>query len=404
MKSRLSYEPFDEFIEVTDPIESEEDIGSFKKNQISSAVVYANDWTTETIINQINKGNIQLNPKFQRRDAWDKNRKSRFIESIILGFPIPQIVLAESKSKKGSYIVLDGKQRLLTIRQFASEKTDQLYQPLKLQNLEIRSDLNGLSHMDLKEDIQFSTELSCFENQPIRTVVLRNWVDEGFLYHVFLRLNTGSVSLSPQELRQALHPGPFLEFLDKASAESLALQSILKNKKPDFRMRDAEILLRYFAFQYDLSNYKGVLKKFLDDFCQHCNKEWHCIEPQLINSLRIFESAHSAIEEAFGKNAVYRKWTGKSFETRFNRAIFDVLHFYLNSDAMVSQFRALKSKIVDEFCALCETDPDFLSAIETTTKSISSVVKRLEAWGTIFQRLTKINLRIPEERSGKIFY
>ncbi|MGZ8225662.1 MAG: DUF262 domain-containing protein [Methylococcaceae bacterium] len=97
-------------------IENEEDIGNLDQNLFSPAGVSGNDWTTETIISQIKKGNIQLNPDFQRRDAWDKSRKSRFIESLILGLPVPQIVLAESKERRGAYIVLDGKQRLLSIR------------------------------------------------------------------------------------------------------------------------------------------------------------------------------------------------------------------------------------------------------------------------------------------------
>jgi hypothetical protein len=62
-----------------------------------AAVVTGTDWTTETIVSQLKRRNIQLNPRFQRRDAWKRDRKSRFIESLIVGLPIPQIVLAESK-------------------------------------------------------------------------------------------------------------------------------------------------------------------------------------------------------------------------------------------------------------------------------------------------------------------
>lgn len=83
-----------------------------------AAVVTGTDWTTETIVSQLTRGNIQLNPRFQRRDAWKQDRKSRFIESLIVGLPIPQIVLAEAKRQRGKFIVLDGKQRLLTILQF----------------------------------------------------------------------------------------------------------------------------------------------------------------------------------------------------------------------------------------------------------------------------------------------
>ena len=96
-----------EFLEDEQQKETDDDIGTLDQNIFSSAVVSGNDWTTETLINQINKGNIKLNPDFQRRDAWDKKRKSKFIESLILGLPVPQVVLAESKERRGSYIVLD---------------------------------------------------------------------------------------------------------------------------------------------------------------------------------------------------------------------------------------------------------------------------------------------------------
>ena len=77
------------------------------------AVIWGTDWTTETINRQLLKGNIDLFPKFQRRDAWSNRDKSKFIESLILGLPIPQIILAEKSGAKGKYIVIDGKQRLI---------------------------------------------------------------------------------------------------------------------------------------------------------------------------------------------------------------------------------------------------------------------------------------------------
>ena len=86
--------------------------------EIAEILVTGTDWTTETLLDQLVRENIQLNPRFQRRDAWNIVRKSRFIESIILGFPIPHIVLASNQKERGKFVVLDGKQRLLTILQF----------------------------------------------------------------------------------------------------------------------------------------------------------------------------------------------------------------------------------------------------------------------------------------------
>lgn len=92
--------------------ESEEDLIELNPTLVGEAVVFATDWTADTIISQLRKRNISLDPSFQRRDAWTGQRKSKFIESIILGLPIPQLVLAENLDQKGTFIVIDGKQRL----------------------------------------------------------------------------------------------------------------------------------------------------------------------------------------------------------------------------------------------------------------------------------------------------
>ena len=132
---------FDEALDET--IEDLEDLEHIQ-DWSSGAALWSTDWTTETIVSQLDRGNIDLGPSFQRRYAWRDNRQSLFIESLILGLPIPQLILAESKAKKGSYIVIDGKQRLLTIRRFITT-TDEIesLKPLKLRGLREREDLNG---------------------------------------------------------------------------------------------------------------------------------------------------------------------------------------------------------------------------------------------------------------------
>jgi hypothetical protein len=383
-----------EFREDENQIENEDDIGSLEQDLFSAAVVSGNDWTTETIINQINKGNIQLNPDFQRRDAWDKSRKSRFIESLILGLPVPQIVLAESKDRRGAYIVLDGKQRLLSIRQFSATTDDTVYELLKLTKLEIRKDLNGKSLESLKNDLILFDDLSAFENQPIRTIVIKNWPNEAFLYHVFLRLNTGSVPLSPQELRQALHPGKFVSFLDKVSSESIALQEILKLKKPDFRMRDAELLLRYYAFKNFLNVYFGTLKNFLDNCCSEFNDAWDSNQEKVEEQLKSFELAHQAIKSVFNKNS-YRKWTGSTYENRFNRSVFDILILSFSEEATRESCIGREHEVEDAFKNLCAEDRAFITSLETTTKSIRATDKRISTWNSKLNEVLGINLPVP---------
>jgi len=205
-------------------------------SDVGRAVVTDTDWMAETMLSQLRRGNIQLNPKFQRRDAWDKVRKSRFIESLILGLPIPQLVLAEDKRRRGAFIVLDGKQRLLALRQFATDSslgegpTAQGFDQLRLSGLEVRNELAGATLGQLENDGSRVDDLNAFLNQTIRTVVVRSWPNEEFLNLVFLRLNTGSVKLSPQELRQALHPGLFTDFIDDYSAESQWIRRALRHQ------------------------------------------------------------------------------------------------------------------------------------------------------------------------------
>lgn len=94
--------------ESTAPLEPQEDESDFLvlgAPLAFNAAVAASDWTAETIVSQLRKGNIDLDPSFQRREAWQQARKSQFIESLILGIPTPQIILAERLDKRGSYIV-----------------------------------------------------------------------------------------------------------------------------------------------------------------------------------------------------------------------------------------------------------------------------------------------------------
>jgi hypothetical protein len=376
--------------------EGEEDLDKAGLQRLNEAVVAATDWTTETLLRQLERGNIQLNPRFQRRDAWQPPRKSKFIESLVLGLPIPQVVLAESKSQKGSYIVIDGKQRLLSLRQFAAQPGNPDYRELKLEGLQIRPDLNGMSLHDLENSSTFSDEVRAFQNQTIRTVVIRGWPNESVLYLIFLRLNTGSVQLSSQELRQALHPGPFLNYVEEKSGELPGLQQILNNTEPDFRMRDAELLVRFFAFRNFLLDYKGNLKAFLDTTCENLNKEWPKRQDEIRGQVGELQKAIEATYEIFGGKNAFRKWDGKKYESRFNRAVFDVMLFYFSDPRTRKRALQVGSLVEKDFKRLCNTDQVFRKSLETTTKSIEATTAHLGIWGKTLRRRLRLLLRIPK--------
>jgi hypothetical protein len=370
----------DEYDNAPYGVEDESDFGAVSQGEISSVSVTGTDWTTETVLSQLKKGNIELNPKFQRRDAWEPKRKSLFIESLILGLPVPPIVLAEHRNSRGKYVVLDGKQRLLCLRQFTATDSDPDYKSFPLCGLEIRQDLEGMTYADIEGDLHLRNELTAFENQPIRTVVVRSWKSEALLFHVFVRLNRGSKPLSPQELRQALHPGPFLDFADEAATRSVAIRDILKLRGPDFRMRDVELIIRFFSFQFRIEHYRGNLKDFLDKSCREFNELWPEISNIFESQLRDFEAAHSLAKSTFGINFNYGKWVGDRFEKRFNRSVFDVIIRAFLDPVFKANIEHNKSLCVDAYRQLCSSDTRFIESIERTTKSLEATRYRFQAF------------------------
>lgn len=375
-----------------DQQEDESDILGSQQSIGFDAAISSSDWTTETIISQLRKGNIYLDPDFQRRDAWTIQRKSKYIESLILGIPTPQIILAERKEKRGSYIVIDGKQRLLSLRQFAAKPNDSEFAGFRLKGLEARTDLNNHSYDEIISQL-IDSPASEFDNATIRTVVIKSWKNEDFLYEVFLRINSGSVQLSPQELRQALHPGPFTKTLNEFAINSQILKEMLGLKGPDFRMRDNEIVLRFIAFKLFLEDYNGNLKSILDDTTLELNFHWDRYKNTISNLFNDLERSILTTQKIFGKNA-FKKWNGYNFETRINRAVFDVISYFFCDPAICDAALNKTDDIVTAFKELCE-DRKFSSAISGTTKSHEAVHLRFNLWASALSNILKANLRAP---------
>ncbi|MEG4839906.1 DUF262 domain-containing protein [Microcoleus sp. B9-D4] len=375
-------------------------------DEISEIIVAGNDWTTATILDQLVRDNIQLNPRFQRRDAWDITRKSRFIESIFLGFPIPDIVLASQDKKRGKFVVLDGKQRLLTILQFYG-RSETPNDSFALKNLEFRPELNGCTHEALKNDLLHSSVLDALDNQTLRTTLIRNWHTESLLYKIFLRLNVENTPLSPQELRQALHPGDFINFLDDESIKNQALRKILKSQNPDPRMRDVELLLRYVGFHHFLSDYRGNLKVFLDMTCKKLNKDWKEKETEVRYTVSQFEKAVQTTTTIFGDENIFRVWLSSynTYRGKFNRAILDVMVFYF-SDPVISEAAEKNPAGVEKaFKELCSSsNSEFREAVEKSTTSIRETHTRLSLWGKALLKVLDVEFNVPELVDNHIIF
>ncbi|MBD1810542.1 DUF262 domain-containing protein [Microcoleus vaginatus DQ-U2] len=375
-------------------------------DEISEIIVAGNDWTTATILDQLVRDNIQLNPRFQRRDAWDITRKSRFIESIFLGFPIPDIVLASQDKKRGKFVVLDGKQRLLTILQFYG-RSETPNDSFALKNLEFRPELNGCTHEALKNDLLHSSVLDALDNQTLRTTLIRNWHTESLLYKIFLRLNVENTPLSPQELRQALHPGDFINFLDDESIKNQALRKILKSQNPDPRMRDVELLLRYVGFHHFLSDYRGNLKVFLDMTCKKLNKDWKEKETEVRYTVSQFEKAVQTTTTIFGEENIFRVWLSSSntYRGKFNRAILDVMVFYFSDPVISEAAEKNPAGVQKAFKELCSSsNSEFREAVEKSTTSIRETHTRLSLWGKALLKVLDVEFNVPELVDNHIIF
>jgi hypothetical protein len=375
-------------------------------DEISEIIVAGNDWTTATLLDQLVRDNIQLNPRFQRRDAWDITRKSRFIESIFLGFPIPDIVLASQDKKRGKFVVLDGKQRLLTILQFYG-RSETPNDSFALKNLEFRPELNGCTHEALKNDLLHSSVLDALDNQTLRTTLIRNWHTESLLYKIFLRLNVENTPLSPQELRQALHPGDFINFLDDESIKNQALRKILKSQNPDPRMRDVELLLRYVGFHHFLSDYRGNLKMFLDMTCKKLNKDWKEKETEVRYTVSQFEKAVQTTTTIFGEENIFRVWLSSSntYRGKFNRAILDVMVFYFSDPVIREAAEKNPAAVEKAFKELCSSsNSEFREAVEKSTTSIGATHTRLSLWGKALLKVLDVEFNVPELVDNHIIF
>lgn len=284
--------------EFEDGYQDADDINSVEDN--ADLIVYSRDWTVATILNQIEQGNIDLNPGFQRRNAWNDTKRSRLIESILIGYPIPEIVLAESKGKRNSFIVIDGKQRLLTIAGYKDNEKYKYWDRRNPKTADLKSKYNALSYDDLSSDTEL---LRIFENSALRCTVISNYHSENSLYDIFYRLNAGSTKLSSQELRQALNKGKFSEFLLQVTDEDNILRNVMNIKEPDKRLRDVEVLLRCMSFLEYASDYKGNLLQFLDNKTKVFNERWNS-DREYIETLknRVFEAVKKLVD-VFGNKS-----------------------------------------------------------------------------------------------------
>lgn len=214
------------------------------------------DVGVESMIHQIDNGTIFLRPiserpEFQRRYVWNNKLASKLIESILLKVPIPPCYLSQNDDFEQD--VIDGQQRIYSIYRFCKNH-------FKLTGLEVLTELNGKSYHELDNKLQRQ-----INTHTQRFVLITNESHPEVKFEVFERLNTNTVPLTAQELRNCVYRGALLSLL-KELVHSEDWLLILRRKEPDKRMRDEELLLRFFAFRIQgLDSYKTPQKYWLNE-------------------------------------------------------------------------------------------------------------------------------------------
>jgi hypothetical protein len=210
-----------------------------------------------------------------------------------------------------------------------------------------------------------------FKTHTLRCVLITNESHPEIKFDVFERLNTNTVPLNPQELRNCVYRGPLNQLLQEASLQSDWL-GILGKKSPDKRLRDEEIILRFFAFQIlGLASYRTPLKHWLNEAA----KAGRSFSPQKIRALR--DRWNNSVQNSlswFDKSECFRRKNSRSV----NRALFDLVMF---SAATKSAAEAAGSRAAfRERYAMLETNSEFQDLIGRSVDHKKRTLRRFEIW------------------------
>lgn len=222
------------------------------------------DYTLETLHQKWRSGDIE-DPKLQRGYVWKPPQASKLIESFMMGLPVPPVFLAAGDD--GRSIVIDGMQRLLTVFSYLDGRypDDSPYKGKKFQitGINEESGLCGKAFLDLGDDDQRRLKSAVLR----ATIVTQNGPkgDNSGMHEVFERLNAGGAPLTAQEARSCLYAGAFSDMLRELNGDK-DWRDIVGTPRPDPRMKDVEMILRYMALFHAEGAYAPPMKGFLSGF------------------------------------------------------------------------------------------------------------------------------------------
>jgi len=300
---------------------------------------------------------------FQRKFVWKKTQMDRFIESLLLGFPIPGIFLVQQADK--SLLVLDGQQRLTTLQRLYAGKLDP-DREFVLEN--VADDYKSLTYETLDDE-----QRRTIDNTFIHATVVKYNPSMGgaeSVYSLFERLNTGGTNLYPQEIRVALYNGRLVELLRELNSDRnwRAIYGAVNE-----RLKDQELILRFLAFYEDEQSYERPLKVFLNSFLD-AHRDLQGLDSDRLKS--IFLRTCKLANDVLGRSALRP-------ENQINAAFADAI--------LIGLARRLAAGDVEDKPALVTArdtllaDDNFVSAIARATADEDRVSRRLSMARKVFQ-------------------
>lgn len=316
---------------------------------------YGADYTVDGLVKRL-KNNSFYVPPFQRLYVWTKKQASRFIESLLLGLPIPSVFVA--KEPEGSrHMIVDGQQRLKTLQFFYADKFGE--GRFRLQEVDPRWDGRSIDDLDPDDRLRLDDSI-------IPTIVFKQDApndDDTSIYHVFERLNTGGTKLTPQEVRNCVDAGEFVEFLVSENRDNSIWRGIAGNVSK--RCKDQELILRFLALYSDFKSYSRPMKDFLNRF----SRTNRAASPQKIAAFRtLFRDTVQFVDSALGRTA-FRPDVG------VNAAVFDAVMVAVARNRRAGKLTSPKA-LSKKYTVLLKDD-QFIQAYKKSTADEANVELRL---------------------------
>lgn len=329
-------------------------------------------------LGRIKQGSLLLSPDFQRAFVWDKKRQSQLIESLMLKIPLPMFYV--SADAKENYHVVDGLQRLTTLRNFVlspEERTDHKDERFKLEGLEFWKELEG-KHFD-ELDIYLQNRIL---ETTLQVTIIEYNTPEKVKRNVFKRLNTGGMPLTSQEIRNALYQGKSTILLKELVQENAFIRAT-NHSIGDGRMVGREIILRFIAFNLFASEYKvGDMDEFLSNSMEKINL---FTNEQIDNIRDIFLLAMKRSYELFGDHSFRKSLPIDYRKSPINKSLFEVwsvllanmdnnkyLELKTRSDLLFKNLQTLYSE--DSFQRAVSRDSWKVESVRTRYNFLSKII------------------------------